>query len=245
MSMWLILYNNRIQKFSSEGGFLAKWGSKGSDDGQFNYPFGVAVDGSGMNVYVADDNDRIQKFSSEGVFLAKWGSKGSDDGQFNYPCGVAVEGSGNIYVADSGNRRIQKFAYPTLIELDQFGAASQGNQIIIIWNTASELNNAGFNLWRGEAKDGKYTRINSKIIEAEGGATLKTEYSYSDNTAKAGVTYYYKLEDIDLKGASTFHGSVSIMIPMTKSAADYYPPYWVGMYSKPVWSSLYYMNYSL
>ena len=36
--------------------FVTKWGSSGSEDGQFNYPFGVAVDSSG-NVYVADYNN--------------------------------------------------------------------------------------------------------------------------------------------------------------------------------------------
>ena len=37
---------------------------------QFDFPDGVAVDGSG-NVYVADtSNNRIQKFNSSGVFVA-------------------------------------------------------------------------------------------------------------------------------------------------------------------------------
>jgi streptogramin lyase len=101
--------NNLIQKFSAEGGFLAKWGLSGSGDGQFFYPSGVAVDSSG-NVYVADSgNARIQKFSAEGGFLAKWGSYGSGDGQFSNPSGVAVDGSGNVYVAETYNDRIQKF----------------------------------------------------------------------------------------------------------------------------------------
>ena len=65
--------NNRIQKFDSSGGFIAKWGSSGSGDGQFSYPSGVAVDSSG-NVYVADtSNQRIQKFNSSGGFITKWG----------------------------------------------------------------------------------------------------------------------------------------------------------------------------
>ena len=110
MSMWLILVTSRIQKFSPDGTFLTKWGSCGSGNGQFYYPYGVAVDGSG-NVYVADtDNYRIQKFSSDGTFLTTWGSSGSGDGQFYYPYGVAVDGSGNVYVADTGNNRIQKFS---------------------------------------------------------------------------------------------------------------------------------------
>jgi len=106
---WYNSYH-RIQKFSSTGTFLTKWGTAGEGDGQFSYLKSVAVDSSD-NVYVADtSNNRIQKFSANGTFLAKWGSKGTGDGQFQYPWGVAVDSSGNVYVADTNNDRIQKFA---------------------------------------------------------------------------------------------------------------------------------------
>jgi len=90
--------------------FLLKWGSRGSADGQFLSPYGVAVDSSN-NVYVADrEKNRIQKFSSDGTFLTKWGSSGSADSQFRFPRGVTVDSSGNVYVADTSNHRIQKFS---------------------------------------------------------------------------------------------------------------------------------------
>ncbi|MFN2136809.1 MAG: hypothetical protein ACK2UK_12695 [Candidatus Promineifilaceae bacterium] len=65
---------------------LAKWGSSGQSNGQFNYPGDVAAmpDGS---VLVADSgNHRIQKFSADGTFLAKLGGPG----ELNLPRGVAV-----------------------------------------------------------------------------------------------------------------------------------------------------------
>jgi hypothetical protein len=86
--------NRRIQKFDSDGHFITTWGSRGSDDGQFDclgLPCMVAVDGQ-VNVYVTDSgNHRIQKFDSNGEFLAKWGSFGDGDGQFSRPFGVAVD----------------------------------------------------------------------------------------------------------------------------------------------------------
>ena len=100
---------SRIQKFTNTGTFITTWGSTGSGDGQFNFPVGVAVDGSG-NVFVGDSsNDRIQKFTNTGTFITTWGSTGSRKGHFSAPNFVAVDGSGNVFVADTGNDRIQEF----------------------------------------------------------------------------------------------------------------------------------------
>ena len=103
--------NNRVQKFSSDGKFIAKWGSNGTGDGQFsNHAHGVAID-SLDRVYVTDRfNHNIQKFDSDGRFLTKWGSKGSGNGQFDEPHSSAIDSTGNVYVSDMNNRRIQKFS---------------------------------------------------------------------------------------------------------------------------------------
>ena len=89
--------------------FLFQWGTLGSGDGQFVYPFGVAVYGGGR-VYVTDSgNQRVEVFTSSGTYLTQWGTLGSGDGQLHFPTGVAVDGTGNVYVADRYNHRIQKF----------------------------------------------------------------------------------------------------------------------------------------
>ena len=102
--------HHRVQKFTAQGDFLLKWGSEGTDDGQFKGVFAVAVDGEG-SVYVADQNNgRIQKFTSQGEFLLKWGGKGDEEGQFHIIRDIAVDGAGTVYVVDEESHRIQKFS---------------------------------------------------------------------------------------------------------------------------------------
>mgnify|MGYP000905474838 FL=1 len=101
--------NNRIQKFTSNGVFVKKWGSLGNTNGKFGSPVGVTTDAVG-NVYVADAGyDMIHKFSNDGVFIERWGVSGSADGELSAPESVSVDAFGNIFVADCGNYRIQKF----------------------------------------------------------------------------------------------------------------------------------------
>ena len=43
-----------------------------------------------------------------------------------------------------------------------------------------------------------------------GGRYMGDVYSFEDTTVEPGKTYYYKLEDIDYNGKSTFHDPVSV-----------------------------------
>jgi tripartite motif-containing protein 71 len=104
--------NHRIQRFDAKNGaYLSKWGRQGGGDGQFNAPWGVAVDNKRGYVYIVDSaNFRVQKFDSTGEFIMSWGSFGNADGQFYFARGIAVdETDGAIYVVDMGNHRLQKF----------------------------------------------------------------------------------------------------------------------------------------
>ena len=97
----------------------------------------------------------------------------------------------------------------TLIELAIFRTFSQNHKIILSWSTVSEIDTAGFNLYRTESEDGKYIKINDALIPAQGSSTQGASYEFIDTDVKNRKTYYYKLEDIDLNGTSTIHGPVS------------------------------------
>jgi len=98
---------------------------------------------------------------------------------------------------------------PTLVSLSSFAAVPQSGRIIIQWTTASEIDNAGFNIYRAESKDGEYVKVNDSLIPAEGAPTQSVSYQFFDDGVKNRTTYYYKLEDMNLNGTSTMHGPVS------------------------------------
>ena len=77
------------------------------------------------------------------------------------------------------------------------------------WSTESEIDNAGFNLYRSESENGEYIKINTSLIPAQGSSTQGASYEFIDKDVQNRKTYYYKLEDIDLNGKSTMHGPVN------------------------------------
>ncbi len=98
----------------------------------------------------------------------------------------------------------------TLINLSSFTATPKSGKVIVQWNTEAETDNAGFNLYRSETKDGDFIKINASLIPAQGSSTQGASYEYVDRDVENRKTSYYKLEDIDLNGESTIHGPVSV-----------------------------------
>jgi tripartite motif-containing protein 2/3/tripartite motif-containing protein 71 len=100
--------NHCIQKFTSEGQFVASVGTKGVYPLQFYSPSGVAFNACNKKVYVADThNHRIQVINSDFTISSIIG--GQEGSKFSYPQGVACDRIGNMYIADSGRDRIQVF----------------------------------------------------------------------------------------------------------------------------------------
>jgi len=100
---------------------------------------------------------------------------------------------------------------PTLIELSFFSATPKLGGTVLQWSTEAEINNAGFNLYRSESENGEYIKINPSLIPSQGSPTQGAAYEFSDKNVQNRKTYYYKMEDIDINGVSTFHGPESAM----------------------------------
>ena len=122
---------------------------------------------------------------------------------------VRVSCSDNIFF-DISNASFDITAVPTAVMLASFGAVSQVNQVLVTWETVSELNTAGFNLYRSNSSDGSDRILLASVPAQMPGSTQGASYSYGDTAVQEGRTYYYWLEDIDLNGLPTMHGPVRV-----------------------------------
>ena len=90
---------------------------------------------------------------------------------------------------------------PTVIELSNFQAIPGDGEVTLMWRTESEIDTAGFNIYRGVIGSAEMTKLNKTLIPAKGTATSGAEYTYVDNDVRNGVIYIYKLEDVDTAGS--------------------------------------------
>ncbi|XP_068747061.1 E3 ubiquitin-protein ligase TRIM71-like [Montipora capricornis] len=101
--------NHRVQIFARNGTHLRSFGKNGNQQGEFNFPAGIAFHDN--KIIVADlSNHRIQLFSDEGHYLNQFGGKESRDHQFQRPYGLSIDSDGSIIVADCDNRLIKIFS---------------------------------------------------------------------------------------------------------------------------------------
>jgi len=101
----------------------------------------------------------------------------------------------------------------TPVVLKSLSATAVENGILVAWETATETNNLGFNVYRAEAVDGERALLNPELIMSKlaPGDMFGATYEYLDEGAQVGVTYYYWLEDVPLESDVTpgIYGPIS------------------------------------
>lgn len=158
------------------------------------------------------DDIFIAKYSTDGDLLWIETAGGIDD---DYAKSVDVDWAGNVYV--TGNFLANCFiGDETLIsngkndifvaklgdawvpvELVAFEASVEGNEVTLQWSTATETNNAGFEVQK--SSDGvTFSKI--AFIDGAGTSTEMKYYSYTDTDCDEG-TYYYRLKQVDQDGS--------------------------------------------
>ena len=89
---------------------------------------------------------------------------------------------------------------PLPVSLSFFRPTLEDGKVVIRWTTESELDNAGFNIYRSESRNGEFTKVNEQLIQGKGTTAERSTYKWVDTSAKPGAVYYYQIEDVSFAG---------------------------------------------
>ena len=70
------------------------------------------------------------------------------------------------------------------------------------WETATELNTAGFQLYRSNVPFGDFELITKELIPSEGDSVSGATYTFVDENVEAGATYFYVLEEVEFDSST-------------------------------------------
>lgn len=180
---------------------------------------------AGFNVYRApkEADGQCSNFTKVNNALIPSQVNGVGNHSYAYEDQTPGSGKGYCYSIESVDTEgtavlfenmVVKATGPTLVTLGDFTAT---DSIRLQWETMSEEDTAGFNLWRAKAPaDGKctsqrvedyteVTKLNPQLIANSGAFLQGASYSYQDRQVAAQTTYCYGLEEINGEGMSTFY----------------------------------------
>ena len=88
------------------------------------------------------------------------------------------------------------------VELLSFTLSPKEDEIRLNWITASEIDNAGFELQRKTDQDADFSPF--AWIKGNGTSNQVNTYQYSDKAVEANTTYYYRLKQVDFDGSFSY-----------------------------------------
>ena len=107
------------------------------------------------------------------------------------------------------------------VELTSFTASVSGNNVNLNWNTATELNNNGFEIQRKSANN-QFEKIG--YVTGFGTTTEPKTYSFTDSKIAVGK-YVYRLKQVDFNGAYEYSTEINVDVtgPAQYSLEQNYP----------------------
>jgi len=141
--------------------------------------------------------------------------------------GTDPNGTWNLYVYDDSasgagsiaggwNLNFNTTSLP--VELTSFSASSNSNVVNLIWNTATEVNNYGFEIQRSVGQISNLSPVWTKIgfVKGSGNSNSPKNYSFVDNNPDQSGTVKYRLKQIDNDGNFKYSSIVTVNLLPTK-----------------------------
>ncbi len=106
------------------------------------------------------------------------------------------------------------------VEFASFEAVVNNGSVKLTWETASETNNAGFNVYRSVNAEEGFHRINPELIKGAISSTTNNKYSFIDTGIEPNVKYSYMIEDVATDGATAKHEPIEAVYKSEKIVVD-------------------------
>lgn len=107
---------------------------------------------------------------------------------------------------------------PTAVEMASLNVTVDADgSVHVIWSTAAEVGNTGFNIYRSVSVDEIGVTINSNLVASTATAGSGANYEYIDAPG-SGVFYYY-VEAVDFDGSTSLYGPVEAIVQAPTSAS--------------------------
>ncbi|MGI4822920.1 MAG: T9SS type A sorting domain-containing protein [Janthinobacterium lividum] len=129
---------------------------------------------------------------------------------------------GNGYASASSTAEDVTIVTPLPVDLTRFDVLAIRQDAVLSWTTASELHNDHFTVERSTTGS-KFLPIGT--VRGAGTSVRTTEYSFIDNGAGrlAAETVYYRLQQVDLEGNTSYSPVRTVHFAATKATAVLYP----------------------
>jgi hypothetical protein len=95
----------------------------------------------------------------------------------------------------------------TPVELTSFSAVASKSDVKLMWVTASELNNAGFEVERTITNSNSWMKVG--FVPGTGTSTTSQNYIFVDENLAAGK-YVYRIKQVDFDGSIKYYGNVEV-----------------------------------
>ncbi len=176
------------------------------------------------------DNDNPQTLyigTETGVYETNdrggtWTKKGSGMPDYAPVDQLVLQSGTNDLFAFTHGRSVFKTNTPLPVELTSFNVIITSNDAELTWETATEINNYGFNIERKyEKKD--WEKIG--FVEGHGNSNSIKHYSFTDNDLESIGKVYYRLKQMDINGTFEYSKTVeaNIKAPENFELSQNYP----------------------
>jgi len=129
------------------------------------------------------------------------------------------------------------------VTLSSFSGSASSKGVSLNWSTSAEIENQGFIIDRIQNSEDSSQKewqeiasfTSNKALEGQGSTTKTTDYTFSDTQVEDGMTYSYRLSDVDYKGIRVDHDEMIRKITFVTPAQTVLPGVFelMGLYPNP------------